>query len=194
MRRLNFQRLFLVLMIGVFFSGCDSKKNEAASPPAPKAENLAPAPDPSAEARVNLNQAFAYISSAKVAPNKAARDELLNNAELELSAAIEKKPDYVEALSNRGVIYITLGKLNKAEEDLKRAVQIDPTHANSLYNLACLYSLTKKLDLAADALSQSLSNGFNDTERLRNDPDLNLLRSTKQFSEILEKNKIFICK
>ena len=194
MRRLNFQRLFLVLMIGVFFSGCDSKKNEAASPPAPKAENLAPAPDPSAEARVNLNQAFAYISSAKVAPNKAARDELLSNAELELSAAIEKKPDYVEALSNRGVIYITLGKLNKAEEDLKRAVQIDPTHANSLYNLACLYSLTKKLDLAADALSQSLSNGFNDTERLRNDPDLNLLRSTKQFSEILEKNKIFISK
>lgn len=194
MRRLNFQRLFLVLMIGVFFSGCDSKKNEAASPPAPKAENLAPAPDPSAEARVNLNQAFAYISSAKVAPNKAARDELLNNAELELSAAIEKKPDYVEALSNRGVIYITLGKLNKAEEDLKRAVQIDPTHANSLYNLSCLYSLTKKLDLAADALSQSLSNGFNDTERLRNDPDLNLLRSTKQFSEILEKNKIFIGK
>jgi len=194
MRIFNFQRLFLVLMIGVFFSGCDSKKNEAASPPAPKAENLAPAPDPSAEARVNLNQAFAYISSAKVAPNKAARDELLNNAELELSAAIEKKPDYVEALSNRGVIYITLGKLNKAEEDLKRAVQIDPTHANSLYNLACLYSLTKKLDLAADALSQSLSNGFNDTERLRNDPDLNLLRSTKQFSEILEKNKIFIGK
>lgn len=192
MRRLNFQRLFLFLMIATFFSGCDSKKNGAASPPAPKAENAAPAPDASAEARANLNQAFAYIGSAKVAPNKAARDELLNNAEIELSAAIVKKPDYVEALNNRGVVYIILGKLNKAEDDLKSAVQINPTHTDSLYNLACLYSLTKKLDLAADALSQSLSNGFNDTERLRNDPDLNLLRSTKQFSEILEKNKIFL--
>jgi len=194
MRHLNFQRLFFFLIIGAFFSGCDSKKNEAASPPAPKVENVAPAPDLSAEARANLNQAFSYIGSAKVAPNKAARDELLSNAEVELSAALVKKPDYVEALSNRGVIYLTLGKLNKAEEDLKRAVQINPAHADSLYNLACLYSLTKKLDLAADALSQSLSNGFNDTERLRNDPDLNSLRSTKQFSEILEKNKIFIGK
>jgi tetratricopeptide (TPR) repeat protein len=194
MKELNFQRLFFCLIVVAFFSGCDSKKNEAASLPAPKVENVVPAPDPSAEARASLNQAFAYISSAKVAPNKAARDELLNNAEVELSAAIEKKPDYVEALSNRGVIYITLGKLNKAEEDLKRAVQINPTHADSLYNLACLYSLTKKLDLAADALSQSLASGFNDAERLRNDPDLNLLRSTKQFSEILERNKIFIGK
>ena len=192
MRRLFYQRLISFMVVTVFFFGCDSKKNEAVSPPSPKADNVAPAPDSSAEARANLNQAFAYISSAKLAPNNALRDELLNNAEVELSSAIAKKPDYVEALSNRGVIHITLGRLNKAEEDLKRAVQINPAHADSLYNLACLYSLTKKLDLAADALSQALSVGFNDTERLRNDPDLNSFRSTKQFKEILEKNKIFL--
>ena len=48
------------------------------------------------------------------------------------------------------------------------------------------------MDLSADALDSALKNGFNNVDRLRNDPDLNNLRKTKEFKKIVEKYKFFI--
>jgi len=36
------------------------------------------------------------------------------------------------------------------------------------------------------------SNGFNDYDRLRSDPDLKNLRASKEFKQVLEKHKVFI--
>ncbi len=143
------------------------------------------------EIKAHFNQAFSYIGSAKAANNEQ-KEKLFLNAEKEFSNILLKNPNHVEALLNRGVIYMALGKLNKAEEDLKKASGLDPKNASANYNLACLYSVTNKIDLAADALDNALQNGFNDYDRLRNDPDLNNIRKVKDFQRILEKNKIFI--
>ena len=144
------------------------------------------------EAKAHFSQAFSYLGAAKAATVKEEKERLLLNAETELSNALSKKDDYAEALMNRGVVYIALGKFNKAEEDLKKAVSIEPANAGIHYNLSCVYALTNKLDLAIDSLDAALKNGFNNADRLRSDPDLQSLRKTKQFRQTLEKHKIFI--
>ena len=143
------------------------------------------------KAKVHLNQAFAYIGSAKAAmgPEK---KKLFENAEIEFTNAIQADAESSEAFMNRGVVYMALGKPNKAEEDLRKAIALKPNDSAAAYNLACLLSVTNRLDLAVDALDMALKNGFSDVERLRKDPDLNNLRLTKEFRSTLEKHKFFL--
>ena len=168
----------------------DAKSNDGqADAERQKQEAIAKA---EAEARAHVNQAFSYIGSSKAATTKDAKEKLLLNAEIELNQALENNPNLVDAWLNRGVVFMALGKLNKAEEDLKKAISIDGKSSAAHYNLACLYSVMNKQDLAADALNAALQNGFSNIDSLRNDPDLSGLRKTKEFSQVLDKNKIFI--
>jgi len=145
-----------------------------------------------AEIKAHFNQAFSYIGSAKAATSNEQKEKLFLNAEKEFTNALAKNPNHVDALLNRGVLYIAMNKTNKAEEDLKKALGIDPKNSAIHYNLACLHSINNKLDLAVDSLDSALKNGFNDYDRLRNDPDLKNLRANKEFQKTLEKNKVFI--
>ncbi len=144
------------------------------------------------EAKASLNQAFSYISSAKVAVSKKAQQDLLENAEKELNNAIKIHPNYAEALMNRGVLYMSMNKLNKAELDLKAAFALEPKNSNIGYNIICLYSKTNRVDLAIDLLDETLKLGFDNYDSLRSDPDLKALRKSKEFKKVLEKNKIFL--
>ena len=214
--------IFLVLLLAFGLAGCDqvanklkggeatsnaqaSKTSEAvaassdASKPASPTEAAGTVANVNSElalkqdkAKAYLNQAFAYIASANIASTSADKEKLLKNAETELTNAINTNNNYFEAYLNRGVVLMAMGKLNKAEDDLKKAQSIDPKSPDAYFNLACLYSVNGKLDLSADALDSALKNGFNNTDRLRSDPDLNQLRQTKDFKKILEKYKFFI--
>jgi len=143
-------------------------------------------------AQRHLDQAFSYIGSLETASTDQQREKLASNAEVELSKALEYQPDNFRALLNRGVLYVSMGKLNKAEIDYRAAADLSPLDADLNYNLACLYSLTERSDLALDALDISLQQGFDDLSRLRGDPDLDNVREQKEFVEILERNKFFL--
>ncbi len=196
MNRQSIMKTIYLLPIALLLFGCDSGKSVQSTPPQAAAvapvEQQKPVQDKTAESKLHFNQAFSYIGSAKAAATVEAKEKLLLSAEIELNNAIEKDPANVQAWLNRGVTYIALGKPNKAEDDLKKAASMEPKNNAVHYNLACLYSTTKKLDLAADSLNLALANGFNDSDSLRNDPDLADLRKTKEFRQILEKHKIFI--
>ena len=144
------------------------------------------------KAKAYLNQAFSYIASANIAPTAADKEKLFQSAETELTNAINTDNTYFEAYLNRGVVLMAMGKTNKAEDDLKKAQSLNPKSPDAYFNLACLYSVTNRMDLSADALDSALKNGFNNVDRLRNDPDLNNLRKTKEFKKIVEKYKFFI--
>ena len=137
--------------------------------------------EPCTEAESHLRQGLTY---AKVQDFK--------NSELEFLKAIDLCPNYIEAHANLGVLYIQMNALNKAESSLKRAIDLDSHDEFALYNLTALYSLTNKLDLALDTLDDALNSGFNNIDALRNDPDLKNLRREPGFTEILEKNHIFL--
>ena len=143
-------------------------------------------------AKMHFNQGFSYIGSLEAALTPKARKRLLNNAEQEFTQALIQNPNYFDALLNRGVVYVSQGKINKAEKDYRLALDINPSEPSLNYNLACLYSLTGRLDLSIDALDMALENGFNNVERLRDDADLKNSRESEEFFVTLEKHKFFI--
>lgn len=189
------KKIYIIYFISAIFTltACDqinNKEKKAVSETALESTNKTN--EIIEKSNLHFNQALSYISSAQASDKRETKNKLLGNAEIELNKALEINPSFIEALLNRGVIYMNLGQFNKAEIDLKNGLNINSKNPEINYNLACLYSLTNKLDLAADYLDQALENGFNQIDSLRNDPDISQLRNTKEFRKILDKHRIFI--
>jgi len=55
--------------------------------------------------------------------------------------AIELKPDYAEAYSNRGVVFQNSGQLEEAMENYNQAIQIQPDYAKAHWNLSLVLLL-----------------------------------------------------
>lgn len=164
----------------------------------PQTESMAPTESVIHENKKNLSDeeksfktALAYINSAHQVANLPDREKLLSNARVELTNAVTKNQNYLEAVYFRGVVNLMLGKLDEGEADLQRAIEINPKTAEAHYNLACLYSVRNNTELALMSLDNALKNGFKDTDYLFHDPDLAFLRNVKEFNEVLAKNKIF---
>jgi len=167
---MNYIKYFFLLVL-LMTQGCDSKKVE--------------------QSNDHLNQGIAFIAALGSETDKGFI-QILKNAEVEFTQAINLNPNNYLALMNRGVIYITMGKLNKAELDLKKSKDLSPSSPDVNYNLASLYSLNGKLDLSLEYFGVALKNGFSDYDRIRNDSDLINLREYKGFTEVLETNKVFL--
>jgi hypothetical protein len=54
-----------------------------------------------------------------------------------------------------------------------------------LYNVACIYSLAHEIEMGIETLKKSLEAGFVNREWLEMDPDLDPLRSSPSFAEIM---------
>ncbi len=198
----------VLVSLGLMGMGCDklpwSKPQPKAEPqqPAPQAQEQKPeaaGPEakkpesgPGQEVKAHLKQGMSYVSIAKNATSKSVFNENLDNAIAEFSNAINKDPNYAEAYSNRAVAYMLQKKNNKALDDLKKAKELKPDSATIRYNLASVHSLMGNTDYGLDELDAALSKGFNDYDSLRKDPDINNLRKSKEFKQILEKHKVFI--
>lgn len=75
-----------------------------------------------------------------------------NSAILELTKALELKPDYALAYYNRGHIYSKLGNLEEALTDFQSALTINPKHIGSLIDRGIIYSRQKRFSEALNDL------------------------------------------
>lgn len=114
-----------------------------------------------------------------------------NGAINEFKASIKCR-NSAAAYSNLGAAYLQVGKNNLALEALQRAERLDKRDSVVLYNLAAAYSIQDQTDRASVYLDKALSNGFNNYDAIRFDPDLTNLRAEPEFRETLEKHKVFI--
>lgn len=96
-------------------------------------------------------------------------------------------PDDVRALLLGAGSLIALGETERAEEWMQRAMQIDPDDPIALYNLACNYATLNKVEEALDYLERAAEIGTVSEDWMRNDEDLQNLRSHPKFKAILKK-------
>ena len=84
-----------------------------------------------------------------------------------------------------GVQMLRLRELDRATVALNRAVSyLDYKGSNAMYNLACAYALKGDRQAGIQWLEKSVNAGFDSPEKLRNDPDINNLRSDARFPAI----------
>lgn len=80
---------------------------------------------------------------------------------------------------------LMLRNLDTSVVALNRAVSLlDYEGSSAMYNLACAYSLKGDRDSGIQWLEKSINAGFDSPGKLRNDPDINNLRSDSRFSRI----------
>ena len=102
-------------------------------------------------------------------------------------AVVSMDPGYVEALNNLGIIYIREGDFNAAKENLEKAVRLNPRHVESYYNMACLYAIKGEAEQSLEYLKKAVSLDSNVREWARKDSDLENLKSSEEFSQLLSR-------
>jgi tetratricopeptide (TPR) repeat protein len=85
---------------------------------------------------------------------------------------------------------LALRDLERAPVALSQAVEhLGYRGASAKYNLACAYALKGDRELALDWLEKAINAGFDDTDKVRKDPDTASLRSESRFAKIEEMSR-----
>jgi tetratricopeptide (TPR) repeat protein len=96
--------------------------------------------------------------------------------------AIKANPRYETAYFNRGNAYYAKGQYDEAVADYKKAIELNPRNPYPYYNMACIYSVE-----ACEQLRKSVKNGFKDWDAVKKDRDLDNIRNSSCYKEIIKK-------
>ena len=79
-------------------------------------------------------------------------------------------------------------KVDRHEEAVSvfaELLAIDPNNPITHYNAACVYSRMGDLEMSLTFLKSAIAHGFNDKTTLQSDPDLDNLRGTDGFTQLV---------
>lgn len=92
-----------------------------------------------------------------------------------------------QALSDSGYRFLSEGKTAEAIDVFTRQVELLPTGRWGAYNLACAHSRAGEIDAGIASISKAVEAGWDDTEHLRSDPDLQALNADPRYPDILRR-------
>lgn len=110
-----------------------------------------------------------------------------NEAEIIYNKILQIDSNYFSAWFKLGILYAELKNYPQAEVTYKKALQVKPESSTTYYNLACLYSNWEKPELALEFLELSFKKGYNDFSHIETDSDLDNIRNSDAFKELLKK-------
>ncbi|MBW2278488.1 MAG: tetratricopeptide repeat protein, partial [Deltaproteobacteria bacterium] len=98
---------------------------------------------------------------------------------------LDLNPGDVRALVIGSTSLIALGEKDKALGWLEQALSLAPEEPHLLYNVACVYSLAAEEDRALDSLERSVRLGYSHRAWIENDSDLDSIRQSLRFKQII---------
>lgn len=113
-----------------------------------------------------------------------------SEAEVEIEMCeqiLRSNPDHFEALVLLGDAYTRRGDYAKGLEFDLRLSKIKPDNKLIRYNLACSYALTGEKEKALLCLNKAVELGYRDIEHLRQDHDLDGIKSDPRFQSLIKK-------
>ena len=128
---------------------------------------------------------------------KAIETPLPDQADLEIQFCeniLKSNPHNVEAMVLLGDAFTRKGEYQKGLECDLHLSQLKPENKLIRYNLACSYALTGQKDKAISCLNKAVELGYNDVEHVRQDHDLDALKSDPRFQSIIKKMTAFEAK
>ncbi|MBW1960849.1 MAG: tetratricopeptide repeat protein, partial [Deltaproteobacteria bacterium] len=100
--------------------------------------------------------------------------------------ALSLRPDFVPALKNLAITFAMLGNYEKALSLFHKVIGILPDDADVYYKIACIYARQKKTEEAVKWLKESIKKGFSDKNLLRSDANLDNIRGSRYFRELIK--------
>ena len=106
-------------------------------------------------------------------------------AERLYASVLKIDPRYVAAMNNLGVIYMSQNKYQDARQLFQNAISIDNDYVDPYYNLACIHTLSGNTVEGLAYLKKAISLKKDVKNWAKNDRDLNRLRYTSEFAELM---------
>lgn len=94
-------------------------------------------------------------------------------------------PDNAALRIEIGNGFLEEGKCERALAEYRRALLVDPENEIAWYNIACALSRLQRTEEALDALRKAIRFGYKDVEWMKRDTDLEHIRDTPGFSELV---------
>lgn len=85
--------------------------------------------------------------------------------------------------------YIGLGQPEKAIETMNAIIALNPNNAGNYYDAACVYSRLKMQEEAIASLRKALELGYKKYRHIEADDDLDFIKNTPEFLELMEEFK-----
>lgn len=98
---------------------------------------------------------------------------------------LKRCPDYAEVVEILGGLYTRQGRIDEGLKMDRKLVRLQPENANAHYNLACSLALKRRNREALQALNKAVELGYNDSEWLLQDPDLENLKRYSDFEKLV---------
>ena len=98
---------------------------------------------------------------------------------------LDAHPEYVDVLRVQSNNLTLKGRFADGLQVDRRLVELRPSDSLAHYNLACKYSLLGKVDLALKTLRKAVELGYRDFRFIREDRDLDAVRSDPRYRLIL---------
>ncbi len=98
-------------------------------------------------------------------------------------------PDDTTAKVQYAFVLQMAGKVSEAVDFARLLISDDGVDAGALYNLACLFAVCNDPERTINALRASIGKGLRDIEHINHDPDLDLIRNTAEFEELIKELK-----
>jgi len=139
---------------------------------------------------VPLDIRKAYVNGLVADIPRAIELELGDEAQFEINFCEEilrSDKNHFEAMVLLGDAYTRKGDYNKGLELDLRLTNIKPDNKLLRYNLACSYALTGQKENAILCLNKAVELGYRDLEHLRQDHDLDVLKTDPRFQDLVKK-------
>ena len=101
--------------------------------------------------------------------------------------ALKIDPRLAKSHSNLAVALYSAGRLDEALIHFQETLRLDPDYDPHVdYDIACILSLKNQIGPALDRLQRAVGKGYDKWENIKNDKDLENIRNTLQFKQILQ--------
>lgn len=104
----------------------------------------------------------------------------------EFKKALKEYPQDFRANYYIALSYLHLKDYTLSVAHFKTCIEQEPQNIGAHYNIACAYSLQGNIDDAIRHLALAIKYGYDDSEHLEKDSDLNNIRSDPRYKELLE--------
>jgi len=98
--------------------------------------------------------------------------------------------EYSKALNNLAIVYTVKEQYDDALSLLNEIIVLQPENYRPYYNIACIYAKQNEKDEALRWLDKSIDKGFDSWELLETDMDLENIRNTEYYKELLMRHRV----
>jgi Flp pilus assembly protein TadD len=135
-------------------------------------------------AGTDYNVYVPILNSLGVLAKEEAKRNILLRAVQAFEAHLRQVPEDARARSLLAALFVELGRKEDASREVTMAMTLRPNESSILYNAACTFCLLQQKAEAMDALAKAWRAGFRDSDWVRADPDLSLLRGEPEFERL----------